>query len=149
MRTVNFLGEQRNLISNSNNHLLLQLIDEDVKDSRPQPVSGSVNVFDYNKQALLSLPITIDKTNLVDINFNSNPLNTLGEGVYFFDVTDNGGSHFPNDTFSTFSILEKGAKKSLFSLVTLKDILSVVDSKFKNYSATIAKGDKGDRGEQG
>lgn len=149
MRTINFLGEYRNLISNSNNHLILQLIDEDVTEARPQPVAGSFNVSDYTKQALFSVPITIDKTNLVDINFNSNPLNTLGEGVYFFNITDEGSANYPNDTFSTFSILEKGAKKSMFSLVTLKDILSAVDSKFKNYSATISKGDKGDRGEQG
>lgn len=149
MRTINFLGEYRNLISNSNNHLILQLIDEDVTEARPQPVAGSFNVSDYTKQVLFSVPITIDKTNLVDINFNSNPLNTLGEGVYFFNITDEGSANYPNDTFSTFSILEKGAKKSMFSLVTLKDILSAVDSKFKNYSATVAKGDKGDRGEQG
>lgn len=149
MRTINFLGEYRNLISNSNNHLILQLIDEDVTEARQQPVAGSFNVSDYTKQALFSVPITIDKTNLVDINFNSNPLNTLGEGVYFFNITDEGSANYPNDTFSTFSILEKGAKKSMFSLVTLKDILSAVDSKFKNYSATISKGDKGDRGEQG
>lgn len=107
MRTINFLGEYRNLISNSNNHLILQLIDEDVTEARPQPVAGSFNVSDYTKQVLFSVPITIDKTNLVDINFNSNPLNTLGEGVYFFNITDEGSANYPNDTFSTFSILEK------------------------------------------
>ncbi|WP_349521920.1 hypothetical protein [Leuconostoc citreum] len=149
MRLVNFIGVSKNLITNNNNRLILQLIDEDVKTSRPQAILGSFNVFDYTKQPILSAPISIDKSNVVDLNFNVNPLNTLSEGVYYFSVSDSSALTYPTDTLATFSILEKGEHKNTYPLATLKDILASMDAKFANYSATVVKGDKGDRGQQG
>lgn len=95
---------------------------------------------------------TIPEKGIVNIDMSNEVITALSADTYYFQVeVDNGTKKkiFPTDGGDIIKIFKSltEVQGELVPRTTIDDVLNRVDEKIAEYTSTIAKGDKGDKGD--
>lgn len=152
MKTVKILGDISNKVSDTATIFRFRLWN----DNSVQDVSGKkLTLTVANDSGFLFDMTPVNAGTEVWVDFKDEKLTTLTPDDYQLEIrvtNDDGDVEiYPSEGTISFTVVKnlRSLKGNTVPYVTFDDVLKAVDDKVAEYTSTIAKGDKGDKGNTG
>ena len=152
MKTVKILGDTSNKVADTSTVFRFRLWNENlVQDVSDKKLSATI----ANASGFLFDITPVNSGIEVWVDFNDEKLKALTPDDYQMELkianTDGDVEIYPSEGTIDFTVMKNlhEAPGKVVSYVTFDDVLKSVDNKIDEYTHTIAKGDKGDKGNTG